>query len=106
MRPLPPRPTLTDTLFPSTRLFRYICGNAEGVHLVAVGIAEVGRAKAMGAGARRAVTASAMSQGRRMDAPHHVLACGHQREHRAVAPVRRFAIERIDRKSTRLNSSH
>src|SRR3546814_20044936 len=93
----PPRSTRTDTLCPFTTLFR-----SEGnvmQHVGAVGVLEA-----------YAVEADIASDGRRVDCARLVDRLRQLREHRPHAfstgerPLQ--LPRRVDRKSTRLNSSH
>src|SRR6478736_6420331 len=78
---------------------------AEGVELVAVGIAEIGRVKAAAAPARRAFVAAAVGERDGVKAVHLRRVLGLERNHRAVADRGGVAVERPGHRDARAAAS-
>src|SRR3546814_7731709 len=107
MRRRPPRSTRTDTLFPSTTLFRS-CGWQKSAAAGQVADAVAARAAAqpcIAGGVRRAdkpVAAAAAADA--AEVHQHAAWCGDDDD--AGRQAAASGLENADRKSTRLNSSH
>src|SRR3546814_11077015 len=100
MRPRPPRSTRTDPLFPSTTLFRSLFhARLEGDAVDVAVLVEVHLREALGELRFRGglgLADAAVLVGVEL---HHAVAA-------MAAVVRAVAMPQLDRKSTRLNSSH
>src|SRR3546814_6048388 len=99
----PPRSTRTDTLFPYTTLFRSLADDQDGGFLVPVGAERYADFGGAGFGH---IDAGGLGLGARIAGPQRVAAGRNVGEAKAAVDVGRGAALQLDRKSTRLNSSH